>query len=1141
MEINKYFEAIESEVNKAYDLANKARKHSFDPENKVDIPLAKNIFERVEGLISAIKPELSGSGLAGRIAELDKKYGSGDWRVALSIAEEVARRKFCEFEDDAKAIEMGIRVGLAYITMGVVSAPLEGFTEFRIKDRLDGGKYASCYFAGPIRAAGGTAEAVTLLLADYLRRKFNLQPFDIMQDEIERTKIEVESYHNFVARLQYFPENEEIAFLLKNLPVEINGDPTSEKEVLIYKDLSRVGTPKIRGGMCLVLCEGLAQKAPKILKKISKWGEDFGFENWMFLKEYVDLKTKLHGATKKVETKGIQPNNIYIQETVAGRPIFSYPMSKGGFRLRYGRSRLSGLAAAGINPSTTHILGDFIATGAQLRLERPEKACVTTPATTIEGPIVKLFDESVVKIDTEEDSYKYKNKIKEILFLGDLLIAYGEFTRNNHILVPSPYVEEWWIQHLNKAAGKEINIPNTQDIQFLAELSLKYNIPLHPKLLHFYKNANGESIAVLFKALKSGTIDENNTVTLPHNKETKKVLEDIFVPHHLSDEGIVIPSEHAVGLLFAFGYLPDKQWPDKEVDTEKSPLEILNTLSKVEIKDKAGVYIGARLGRPEKAKQRKMKGSPHMLFPVASEGGRMRSLNAAISKGYVESEFPLFKCPKCGAEDIYPYCKKCDVRMEPLMFCARCGKQTTKETHCGIKTVYYTKTKVDVRSRINETLKNLKVSMPNIVKGVRGTFNKTRIPEALDKGILRAIHGVYVNKDGTVRYDAIEAPITHFKPKEIGTPIELLKKMGYTHDYAGNELVDEDQIVELLPQDIVLPDCKEWQDSSAVNMVYKTSSFVDDLLEKYYHTDKYYNITSQKQMIGQLIIGLAPHTSAGIIGRIIGFSKTQCFFAHPYYHSAVRRNCDGDEVGFMLLMDALLNFSRQYLPDARGSRHMDAPLVLTTRLIPEEVDDEVYNMEICGHYPLEFYEATEEWAQPYDVKIKQVSNTLGKPEEYKGFKFTHDVSDMNVGNKVSSYKTLTSIAEKVKKQMELAEKIRAVKKSDIAKIIIEKHFLKDIKGNLRRFSTQGFRCISCNEKYRRIPLSGKCDKCGGKLVLTVSEGTVSKYLEPSLTLAEKYSLPNYLKQTLDILKRRVEAVFGKEPTKQVGLKKFFGG
>ncbi|MCM8764412.1 MAG: DNA polymerase II large subunit [Candidatus Omnitrophica bacterium] len=1139
MDINQYFEIIESEVKKAYEIAEKARKKGADPENKVDIPLAKNIFERVEGLVGALKPEVIGSGISKRLEELDQKYGSGDWRVALIIAEEVAKRKFCEFKDDVEAIETGIRVGLAYITMGVVSAPLEGFIEFKIKNRMDGGKYASCYFAGPIRAAGGTAAAITLLLADYLRRKFSLGAYDATKEEIERVKIETETYHSMIARLQYYPTDAELEFLMKNIPIEINGDPTSQREVLIHKELPRVETPKIRGGMCLVLCEGLAQKAPKILKNIEKWGEEFELSDWKFLKEYLELKIKLHTEQKDMK-KEIQPNNIYIQEAVAGRPIFSYPMAKGGFRLRYGRSRLTGLAAAGIHPSTTHILGDFIATGAQLRIERPGKACAITPCTSIDGPVVKLWDESVVKIETEEDVHKCRNKVKEILFLGDLLFAYGEFARNNHVLVPSPYVEEWWIQELAKAAGNEFTLPNEKEPLKLAELSIKYNIPLHPKLIFFYADLNQQAVTHLFNSLKEAKIENEQKITILHNKEIKKILEDICAPHILSDKGIEIEGETAVGLLYAFGYLPDKKWPDIQLDETKTPLEMINTLSKVKIKNKSGIYIGARLGRPEKAKQRKMKGRPHILFPVSSTGGRMRSLNEIIELGYVESEFPSFKCKKCEALNIYPKCDICGGETEILKFCAKCKTETDKEKHCSVKTVWHTKQKIDVRDRINKVLNRLNVSLPALVKGVRGTSNRTRIPEPLEKGVLRAMHGVYVNKDGTIRYDAIEAPITHFKPKEIGTSVDKLKTMGYEKDIYGNELKNDEQVLEIFPQDVILPDCKEWPDASALDMIFRTTSFVDDLLVRYYGIEPYYNIRTPKDMVGQIIIGLAPHTSAGLVGRIIGFSKTQCFFAHPYYHSACRRNCDGDEIGFMLLMDALLNFSRQYLPDARGSRHMDAPLVLTTRLIPKEVDDEVYNMDICDMYPIEFYEATEQWKSPYDVKIKQVKSTLGKPEEYRGMLYTHPTDSANYGNRISSYKTLVTVFDKVNKQMELAEKIKAVNKSDVAKIVIEKHFLKDIKGNLRRYSSQEFRCISCNEKYRRVPLAGKCNKCEGKLVLTVAEGTVSKYLEPSLGLVEKYELPGYLKQTLEILKRRVESLFGKDPTKQTGLKKFFG-
>ena len=69
---------------------------------------------------------------------------------------------------------------------------------------------------------------------------------------------------------------------------------------------------------------------------------------------------------------------------------------------------------------------------------------------------------------------------------------------------------------------------------------------------------------------------------------------------------------------------------------------------------------------------------------------------------------------------------------------------------------------------------------------------------------------------------------------------------------------------------------------------------------------------------------------------------------------------------------------------------------------------------------------------------------------------------------------------------------------------------------------------------------GKCIKCGGKIIFTISEGSVVKYLEPSLSLANKYNVPDYMKQSLEILKRRIEDVFGKEKEKQVGLGQWFG-
>jgi len=88
-ELEDYFKEIESNVARAYKIANKARKKGFDPEEQVSIHLAKTMAERVEGLIGALIPDIMKSGLSKRLQELEKKYGRLDCRVALSISMEV--------------------------------------------------------------------------------------------------------------------------------------------------------------------------------------------------------------------------------------------------------------------------------------------------------------------------------------------------------------------------------------------------------------------------------------------------------------------------------------------------------------------------------------------------------------------------------------------------------------------------------------------------------------------------------------------------------------------------------------------------------------------------------------------------------------------------------------------------------------------------------------------------------------------------------------------------------------------------------------------------------------------------------------------------------------------------------------------
>ena len=57
-------------------------------------------------------------------------------------------------------------------------------------------------------------------------------------------------------------------------------------------------------------------------------------------------------------------------------------------------------------------------------------------------------------------------------------------------------------------------------------------------------------------------------------------------------------------------------------------------------------------------------------------------------------------------------------------------------------------------------------------------------------------------------------------------------------------------------------------------------------------------------------------------------------------------------------------------------------------------------------------------------------------------------------------------------------------------------------------------------------------------MFTISQGSVVKYLKPSLKLSEKFEFSPYLKQSLELVEDNVNLVFGKEKDKQVGLAGF---
>ncbi len=1135
--MEEYFDRLKEKLDRAYDKAEKARSKGLDPEEEPEIPLAEDLAARVEKLAG---PE----GVAEAIRELEEEYPREE--LAFKIAEMIVRDEFGHLPDD-EAAEQSVRTCLAIITEGIAAAaPIEGITHVDIKRNFDGSSYLAIYFAGPIRSAGGTAAALAVLTGDFIRRKLNLGSYNPSDLEVERAVEEVNIYDNSVG-LQYSPTEDEVREAYRNIPVEITGEPTESETVTGHRDLERIETDRVRGGAVLAIAEGVLQKAPKILKHI----DALGIPGWDWLEELGESPSE-----KEEKEQNYPKGDKYLGDIIAGRPVFGYPGVEGGFRLRYGRARNTGLAAAGIHPATMRILNDHISVGTQLKTERPGKATAAAPVDSIEGPIVKLENGSVVQIDSPTRAIELRDEVEKILALGDILFGYGEFLENNHPLMPSGYCEEWWAQEVKEVIGEreefEEDLEGYIEPPFeipppgsAVEISKSLGVPLHPAYTYRYHDLELKEIKRLGEWLASGepTFESGDVAGLRIglDPEQKGLLEILGVPHAVEEDEVVI-GEEALPLTECLGLVEDGSLTSErlsstiEENQDKDSVKVLSILADFPIREKAPTRIGSRVGRPEKTKPRKMSPPPHVLFPIGLAGGNTRNISKASKKENIEVEVAHCECPKCGTETILKKCPECGERTELIRFCPNCERQTENEEcmTCGSKTIFYREKEIGLESLLNDSLSRVDEPLPDTLKGVKGMMSAYKLPEPLEKGILRAKQGLYVFKDGTVRYDATDLPVTHFRPREVGVTIDRLRDLGYEEDYKGDPLENEEQILELKVQDILLP-------HPAADYLLRSAQFVDELLREFYDLPPFYEASEKEDLIGHLAIGLAPHTSAGITGRIIGFTEANVGYAHPHFHAAKRRNADGDEDAVMLLLDALLNFSRYYLPETRGGR-MDAPLVLTPKLDPSEIDDEAHNVDVEEEYSKEFYESTLNYEDPGDVssEIDVVEDKLGTTEQYENISFSHahDPSSISDGPRECRYKSLGPMEDKTDSQLSLARKIRAVDETDVAERLIENHFIPDLRGNLRAFSRQKFRCPNCNTKHRRVPLSGRCTNCGNDIILTVTRGGVEKYMKVASRVAEEYGVTSYTRQRLGLIEEEIESIFESDIKEQLSLADF---
>ncbi|RAP49421.1 MAG: DNA polymerase II large subunit, partial [Methanosphaera sp. rholeuAM74] len=415
---------------------------------------------------------------------------------------------------------------------------------------------------------------------------------------------------------QYSPTPEEVRKAINGIPVEVTGEQTDKIEVQ-HRDLPRVETNYIRAGALLAIAEGVIQKS----RKIVKYAHNLKIDGWDWLEDFTAPKQKKKEdkkEEKKTEVK-VKKKAKYLEDIIGGRPVMSYPGAKGGFRLRYGRTRDSGLASMAVHPATMEMV-EFLAVGTQMKIEKPGKGNCVVPCDSIEGPIVKLKSGEVKRLTTTQEAIKSRRDIAEIVFLGDMLVAFGEYLRGNIPLDASAWCEEWWAQEVEvsdyyKQTHDDFGIGFKEEMELLELLDLdidskkafeiaeKTQTPLHPKYTFYYNDITKGELEEIRNLLNSHfktpeDVFENDENPLPLDYH-KRIFEVLGICHQVRDGNIIIDNDDIYSLMRT---LAEELSDDEDVET----LDAVNMVSPVHIKSRAPTYIGGRVGRPEKTKERLM-------------------------------------------------------------------------------------------------------------------------------------------------------------------------------------------------------------------------------------------------------------------------------------------------------------------------------------------------------------------------------------------------------------------------------------------------------------------------------------------------------------------------------------------------------
>jgi DNA polymerase II large subunit len=235
--------------------------------------------------------------------------------------------------------------------------------------------------------------------------------------------------------------------------------------------------------------------------------------------------------------------------------------------------------------------------------------------------------------------------VAPIIDVGDALISFGDFLENNKILLPSPYVQEWWEQDLEKAIarpwktrwlwkGSPEEIPEALSKQGSRLPTVEEAFLISERLddtsasAYYTPHFDNLSLSDLIELRSNMRRQDSEVVVQIGSHEYRKIsLRALLVPYLRLENEATLSGE-------------DAWWSPGSLNRERATrnqlrgtLEMIRHVSPgSSVSRQTTATVGMRVGRPEKAMLRHMKPPVHVLFPVGSSRGKHQRPDRGIEE-----------------------------------------------------------------------------------------------------------------------------------------------------------------------------------------------------------------------------------------------------------------------------------------------------------------------------------------------------------------------------------------------------------------------------------------------------------------------------------------------------------------------------